>query len=65
VKRYRFNGLDDAWIFEAENEDEASKAYIEQLLGEGKTFEDYERYMDSIDQYSEINWTELDNEIAE
>jgi len=27
MKRYRFNGLDDAWIFEAENEEEAMEKY--------------------------------------
>ena len=66
MKKYRLNDLDDEWIFKAENEDQATLIYINQIVGTEFTnvieaVLEFENYMvKHIGQKDpQINWTEV------
>lgn len=59
MKKYMLNGLGNDWIYEAENEEEATKQFIDGVGG-FSTVEEYEKYcIEDLQCEPEIEWEEV------
>ncbi len=57
MKYFMLNNLGLDWIFEAENEDEATFQYINEMCG-CSTIKKYEKYCKNAGQDSSLEWEE-------
>lgn len=67
MKKYRLNDLDDNWIFEANNESEASLRLINDVLSKKFTnldeaIEKYEEYCVDVNVDPSLDWELVDEE---
>lgn len=58
MKKYELNNLGNDWIFEAENEEEATKQLIEGVCN-AKNINEYLEYCKSVGVDSKIEWTQV------